>query len=207
MSSTSTDGTCTENTSTDSTFINSSVSDGTCTENTSENTSTDSTFINSSLSDGTCTENTSTDSTFISSLSSASTENDNTDEEDSLSVEFVAEMKKLKLPSSKWVIQNDTTHIGICKLTSQMSSFAVSICITVNNNFSWNVSVNEVKTHPQNCEVLKRYPTIIDMHTLQLLIANVDKCIVCPGNPDQTVTLLKLLKQRKRKESSKLKMV
>ncbi len=142
--------------------------------------------LNSSLSDGTCTENTSTDSTFSnSSLSSASTENDNTDEEDSLSVEFVAEINNLKLPSSKWVIQNGATHIGICKLTSQMSSFAVSICITVNNNFSWNVSVNGVKTHPQNCGVLKRYPTIIDVHTLQLLIANVDKCIVCPGNPDR----------------------
>ncbi len=66
-----------------------------------------------------------------------------------------------------------------------MSSFAVSICITVNNNFSWNVSVNGVKTQPQNCGVLKRYPTIIDVHTLQLLIANVDKCIVYPGNPDR----------------------
>ena len=132
-----------------------------------------------------------TDSSFSSSAGSSTdipAQESSQVNDDSGSMQLFADLTKLTLPSSKWVIQNDVHHVGICKLsnhpTSSTVSFAVSICVTVYSDHSWSVSVNGAEFHHENSEILSSFPETIDVHTLELLIATLDKCIICPGNPD-----------------------
>ena len=95
----------------------------------------------------------------------------------------------VKLPNSKWVVQDPVLEsVAICKLSEGLStasqSLLVTHCIVIKDDLSWSVSVHGAQVDASNCGLLSKRPPKMHMQYLQSLVSLLDTCATCPGHPD-----------------------
>ena len=91
----------------------------------------------------------------------------------------------LQLPSERWVIQALDSDLGICKLSCNSSqTFVVLYNVIIKPDHSWTLKVYGRQVDRSRCSALSEIPIQLSMETLQSLLALLDTCNICAGNPD-----------------------
>ena len=93
----------------------------------------------------------------------------------------------VNLPTS-WIIQTGSDHAALCKVSEPASrkTLVITLCVMVKSDMSWALSVHghEINTHHESYQFLSSIPQVLNQQSLQELVLLLDKCSVCPGNPD-----------------------
>ena len=88
----------------------------------------------------------------------------------------------------------------LCKISSQPSTssqpLVISHTVTVNDDCTWSVLVHGHSV-AKSCKALAFLPDKINFDCLQQLLSTLDKCWLCPGNPDKH--FMKMARSRKNK--------
>lgn len=97
-------------------------------------------------------------------------------------IHTLAPLLNLKLPSNKWIRQDQ----NLCKVSDIHSkeSLAITMCLVINKDMSWNLFVHGKEVNTDECDILKSVPNILSDIHLEELVSTLDKCSLCPGNPD-----------------------
>lgn len=108
-------------------------------------------------------------------------------------------LSKVRLPNASWINQaSGLDHVAICKVSDQPSSsrqtldLVITFCVIVRNDLSWSLSVHghQIDLEQQSNRFLSNVPMILSEESLQELLLLLDRCSVCPGNPDNQYILM-----------------
>lgn len=108
----------------------------------------------------------------------------------------------LQLPSQQWIIQQQSKDCtAVCKISAQPGSssqaLVITHCIMIESDLSWTVSVHCNQIDKDKCSVFSGSPKKLSSSSLQALVSLLDKCNVCPGNPDKHFIEMALSKKGK----------
>ena len=95
----------------------------------------------------------------------------------------------ISVPSG-WVEQTTEDCIRFCKLENlpvgtTNSPVVVLFCLVVHTDASWSVFTRNNRLTPDTCNLLHGTPDILSPPDLATLVAVLDTCTTCKGNPDE----------------------
>ncbi len=95
-------------------------------------------------------------------------------------------IETIVLPDAQWVIQNqDMNNLIVYKVSCEPSSSLVIIhSVRIKEDLTWSLSVHGFLVDSLKCGLLSDIPESMCQSSLVKLLNLLDKCNVCPGNPD-----------------------
>lgn len=106
-------------------------------------------------------------------------------------------VSKVRLPNASWINQSSAVdHVAICKVSNQpctsRQTLVITFCIIIRNDLSWSLSVHghQINLEQQVYGFLSNIPAVFNEESLQELLLLLDRCSVCPGNPDDQYILM-----------------
>lgn len=95
-------------------------------------------------------------------------------------------MRNFVLPGNHWIIQGQgVNNLAVYKISTQPSSLLViTHSVRIKENLSWNLSVHGFQVDSLKCRLLSGIPEKLCPNSLEELLKLLDKCNICPGNPD-----------------------
>ena len=82
-----------------------------------------------------------------------------------------------------WIMQNLNNLVVYKVSTNSSSSLVVTHSIGIKNDLSWQLFVHGFLVNPVKCGLLSDIPKKMCSKSLEQLL---DKCHICPGNPDNS---------------------
>ena len=91
---------------------------------------------------------------------------------------------------SQWIhhTQESSSTIQVCKFSSKTSSSSqpiVTHSLTVHSDFTWVTFVHGHTVDDKKSQVLANFSEKLDSQSLNFLLSQLDRCMVCPGHPDK----------------------
>ena len=86
----------------------------------------------------------------------------------------------------QWQAISGTDDIQYCKMATDLNGqYKVTISIKLYPDLSWSVYADG-KEVPTTCSILTNYPQVISSPSVaHIMIQDVSKAVICPGNPDE----------------------
>ena len=111
----------------------------------------------------------------------------------------------LILPSKSWRDEtpesSDADTLVLSKMLHQPSCKSdpvqITLCLTVNNDLTWSVAVQQHSIIPSKCSALKSFPPILSTDSLHQLHKMCDELVFCAGQPD--IHFVSMVKAKKGK--------
>ncbi len=91
-------------------------------------------------------------------------------------------IETIVLPDAHWVIQN---QYKVSREPS--SSLVITHSVRIKEDLTWSLSVHGFPVDSLKCGLLSDIPESMCQSSLVKLLNLLDKCNVCPGNPDSNI--------------------
>ena len=99
----------------------------------------------------------------------------------------IQQIKQLMITPQEWVSQSTSDNtIQLCKISlTEFHGSVVTHTVTIYNDLSWSAFVHGHQLNINDLSAQFQVPKKIDAHSLNLFLAKLDECTVCPGHPDE----------------------
>ncbi len=103
-----------------------------------------------------------------------------------LAVGFQSLMRDFVLPDAHWAIQSQgMNNLALYKVSTEpSSSLVITHSVRIKEDLTWSLSIHGFLVDSSRCRVLSGIPEHMCPSSLEKLLKLLDKCNVCPGNPD-----------------------
>lgn len=111
-----------------------------------------------------------------------------------LAVGLQSLIRSFVLPGAHWAIQSqDMNNVALYKVSTEpSSSLVITHSVRIKEDLTWG---HGFLVDSSRCRLLSEIPECMCPSSLEKLLKLLDKCNVCPGNPD--IALLKWLRQKR----------